>query len=30
MKDAAALGYDALFDAHYKDYASLFNVYPCH
>ena len=25
MKDAAALGYDALFDAHYKDYASLFN-----
>ena len=25
MKDAVALGYDALFDAHYKDYASLFN-----
>ena len=25
MKDAEALGYDALFDAHYKDYASLFN-----
>ena len=25
MKDAEALGYEALFDAHYKDYASLFN-----
>ena len=25
MKDAVAMGYDALFDAHYKDYASLFN-----
>ena len=25
MKDAQALGYEALFDAHYKDYASLFN-----
>ena len=25
MKDAVAMGYEALFDAHYKDYASLFN-----
>ena len=25
MKEAAAMGYEALFDAHYKDYASLFN-----
>ena len=25
MKEAVALGYDALFDAHYKDYSSLFN-----
>ena len=25
MKDAVALGYEALFDAHYKDYAALFN-----
>ena len=25
MKDAVAMGYDALFDAHYMDYASLFN-----
>ena len=25
MKDAVAMGYEALFDAHYKDYAALFN-----
>ena len=25
MKDAVAMGYEALFEAHYKDYASLFN-----
>ena len=25
MKDAETMGYEALYDAHYKDYASLFN-----